>query len=163
MAYGSAKPSPSGNQRNRDSHQGPSSKQADEAPQQQRDKDLKGDRPNMDRTNRKHTTSQRLGFRGRNPYFWVGLTVLALGVVAFAYVGVFRARTGHDAAFPDFVLRAPLPVQEVYAYALEHPEVLRYMPCYCGCVSAGHMSNLDCFIDQRLAEGSVKYDPMGSA
>ena len=116
----------------------------------------------MDRTNRRHARRQRLGFPGRNPYFWVGLTILALGLVAFAYVGVFRALTGNDAALPDFVLRAPLPVQELYAYAFEHPEVLQYMPCYCGCVSAGHTSNLDCFIDQRLADGSVTYDSMGS-
>jgi hypothetical protein len=94
---------------------------------------------------------------------WVSLSILALGVLAFAYAGVFRARAEHDAALPDFVLRAPPPVQEAYAYALEHPEVLQYVPCYCGCDSAGHTSNLDCFIDQRLADGSVKYDPMGSA
>jgi hypothetical protein len=116
----------------------------------------------MDRTDRKHARPQRLGFRRRNPFLWVGLTILALGVVAFAYTGVFRARAGHDAALPDFVLRAPLPVQEAYAYALERPEVLQYMPCYCGCASAGHTSNLDCFIDQRLADGSVTYDSMGS-
>ncbi len=117
----------------------------------------------MDRTDRKHARRQRLRFRGRSRFLWVGLTILALGVVAFAYVGEFRARAGHGAAFPDFVLRTPLPVQEAYAYALEHPEVLRYMPCYCGCVSAGHTSNLDCFIDQRMADGSVTYEPMGSA
>ncbi len=117
----------------------------------------------MGRTDRKHGRPQRLRFRGRNPFLWVGLTILALGVVAFAYVGGFRARAEDDPALPDFVLRAPLPVREVYTYALNHPEVLQYMPCYCGCVNAGHTSNLDCFIDQRLADGSVTYDPMGSA
>ena len=64
---------------------------------------------------------------------------------------------------PEFVLTAPAPVREAYAYALGHPEVLQYIPCYCGCGNKGHTSNQDCFIDQRLPAGRVVYDPMGSA
>ncbi|NSL50693.1 hypothetical protein HR057_02815 [Bacillus sp. P2(2020)] len=37
---------------------------------------------------------------------------------------------------------------EAYAFAAEHPEVLDYMPCYCGCYeSDGHTNNTACFID----------------
>lgn len=48
-------------------------------------------------------------------------------------------------AFPSYVTEN---VRDAYMFALEHPEVLRYMPCYCGCglMAAAHESNLDCFI-----------------
>lgn len=37
---------------------------------------------------------------------------------------------------------------EAYQFAVEHPEVLDYMPCYCGCYEEdGHTSNTDCFVD----------------
>ncbi len=62
----------------------------------------------------------------------------------------------------DALRSAPAPVQEAYAYAVTHPEVLRYIACYCGCVSVGHTSNEDCFIDQVLPDGRVIYDPMGA-
>ena len=49
--------------------------------------------------------------------------------------------------------------QEVYAYAVAHPEVLQYVPCYCGCGGVGYISNEDCFVVQRLVDGTVVYDP----
>ena len=41
---------------------------------------------------------------------------------------------------------APAEVREAYLYALEHPDVLAYIPCYCGCEQIGHRSNLNCFV-----------------
>ncbi|HCX52642.1 MAG TPA: hypothetical protein DG757_27280 [Bacillus sp. (in: Bacteria)] len=39
-------------------------------------------------------------------------------------------------------------VLEAYQFAVEHPEVLDYMPCYCGCYEEdGHTSNTNCFVD----------------
>ncbi len=47
-------------------------------------------------------------------------------------------------AFPTFVTQT---VQDGYQFALERPDVLRVLPCYCGCgLNAGHKSNLDCFV-----------------
>jgi uncharacterized protein YceK len=37
--------------------------------------------------------------------------------------------------------------QEAYAFAMAHPDVLQWMPCYCGCGAMGHRSNLDCFFE----------------
>lgn len=50
---------------------------------------------------------------------------------------------------------------EAYAFAAEHPEVLDFMPCYCGCYEDdGHTNNTACFIDS--IEGNVaKLDSMG--
>ncbi|EIJ78386.1 putative lipoprotein [Bacillus methanolicus PB1] len=52
-------------------------------------------------------------------------------------------------------------ILEAYQFAVEHPEVLDYMPCYCGCYEEdGHTSNTDCFVDK--VEGQVAtLDTMG--
>ena len=51
--------------------------------------------------------------------------------------------------------------REAYRYAIERPDVLQWMPCFCGCVNDGHESNVDCFVRTRLAEGRVVLDPHG--
>jgi len=53
-------------------------------------------------------------------------------------------------------------VREVYKFAAEHPEVLSYVPCYCGCEHMGHRGNEDCFVTERDANGDVtKWEPHG--
>jgi Protein of unknown function with PCYCGC motif len=54
-------------------------------------------------------------------------------------------------------------VRAVYQFAAEHPEVLGYVPCYCGCErEAGHRGNDDCFIAERNSNGDVtRWDPHG--
>jgi hypothetical protein len=46
-------------------------------------------------------------------------------------------------------------VQEAYEFAARHPEVLQYIPCYCGCERIGHRGNHDCFVRTRAANGRV--------
>ena len=37
------------------------------------------------------------------------------------------------------------------------------MPCYCGCgESAGHKSNLNCFIQEKREDGSIVWDDHGT-
>jgi hypothetical protein len=43
----------------------------------------------------------------------------------------------------------------VYKFAAEHPEVLKFVPCYCGCESTGHPHNESCFVKRRDAKGNV--------
>ena len=53
-------------------------------------------------------------------------------------------------------------VRDVYKFAAEHPEVLSYMPCYCGCERSGHRGNEDCFVTARDANGDVtEWEPHG--
>lgn len=53
-------------------------------------------------------------------------------------------------------------VRAVYTFAAEHPEVLGYVPCYCGCERDGHRGNDDCFVAARNAVGDVtQWDPHG--
>jgi hypothetical protein len=56
------------------------------------------------------------------------------------------------------VASAPRPVETVratYEFAARHPEVLQYIPCFCGCERAGHKHNTDCFVGGRTADGRV--------
>jgi hypothetical protein len=46
-------------------------------------------------------------------------------------------------------------VQQVYEFAARHPEVLQYVPCYCGCERVGHNGNHDCFVKARAANGRI--------
>jgi hypothetical protein len=53
-------------------------------------------------------------------------------------------------------------VRAVYTFAAEHPEVLSYVPCYCGCERSGHRGNEDCFVAARNAAGDVtEWEPHG--
>lgn len=58
---------------------------------------------------------------------------------------------------PEKVRRAPPVVQEGYRFAIANPEVLAKLPCYCGCGSMGHMSDLDCFIQEFKPDGSIVF------
>jgi hypothetical protein len=64
--------------------------------------------------------------------------------------------------------RDPLPrptpvVTQVFQFAAEHPEVLSYVPCFCGCDHMGHKGNDDCFVKQRAANGDViAWEPHGT-
>jgi hypothetical protein len=63
----------------------------------------------------------------------------------------------------DFPPVQPMPiVRQVYEFAARHPEVLQYVPCYCGCERAGHNGNHDCFVKSRAANGRIQqWDPHG--
>ena len=51
--------------------------------------------------------------------------------------------------------RPPDVIRKTYQFAADHPEVLSYMPCFCGCNQAGHRSNADCFVKSRAKNGDV--------
>jgi hypothetical protein len=63
--------------------------------------------------------------------------------------------------WPDYVLNAPPEVKELYEFQVTHGDLMRWMPCFCGCgQTAGHRSNRDCYIRRVNADGSVVFDPM---
>ena len=62
----------------------------------------------------------------------------------------------------DPLPRPPQVVAQVFRFAAEHPEVLSYVPCFCGCEHLGHKGNDDCFVKQRAANGDVvAWEPHG--
>jgi len=55
-----------------------------------------------------------------------------------------------------YALARPLNItRQAYEFAARHPEVSRYVPCYCGCEADGHRSNEMCFVARRDANGNV--------
>ena len=63
---------------------------------------------------------------------------------------------------PDYVLNTSDLIKETYIMAAEYPKVLASVPCYCGCYGEdGHISNLDCFVDQMGSDKEViEWDSM---
>jgi hypothetical protein len=58
--------------------------------------------------------------------------------------------------------RPPDVVRAAYIFAAEHPEVLSYVPCFCGCERSGHKGNEDCFVARRDNAGDVvEWEPHG--
>ncbi len=58
--------------------------------------------------------------------------------------------------------RPPDVVRADYVFAAEHPEVLSYVPCFCGCERSGHRGNEDCFVARRDSSGDVvEWEPHG--
>jgi hypothetical protein len=51
--------------------------------------------------------------------------------------------------------RPPDVVRAAYVFAAEHPEILSYVPCFCGCERSGHKGNEDCFVARRDGAGDV--------
>jgi hypothetical protein len=61
-------------------------------------------------------------------------------------------------ALPNFVKTAPPNVQEAYRFAIANQDYLANFPCYCGCGSVGHQSNLECYIKEVNPDGSLVFD-----
>lgn len=52
-------------------------------------------------------------------------------------------------------------VEDAYLFAAQHPDVLKYVPCFCGCERNGHRSNHDCFVANRTQKGEVTWSAHG--
>lgn len=88
------------------------------------------------------------------------VAALGLGATACQTAGPAESRPAALALLRPEDARAlerlPSVVREAYYFALERPDVLQYMPCFCGCDRTdGHISNLDCFVQSRSAQGIV--------
>ena len=58
--------------------------------------------------------------------------------------------------------RPPEITRAVFEFAARRPDVLNYMPCFCGCERGGHRGNHDCFVSKRDAQGKVTaWEPHG--
>lgn len=86
------------------------------------------------------------------------LVLSALSACANSTRGQRELTLAPESALPDFVQDAPPQVQEVYRFAIANPEVLQQYPCYCGCGAMGHKNNLDCYIKEFRADGSIEFE-----
>jgi hypothetical protein len=80
---------------------------------------------------------------------------------ALAEVPEVAKHPHHQVTLPRLQFPAyPMPksaevVTAAYQFAAEHPEVLSYVPCFCGCERSGHRGNEDCFVKARDVNGDV--------
>lgn len=51
--------------------------------------------------------------------------------------------------------------REAYHFAMQHPEVLKVLPCYCGCKNLGHKSNYNCFFKGGKVKKADQFDEHG--
>lgn len=77
--------------------------------------------------------------------------------------GDIQESTASIDELPAFLKSQTSELQTIYALSAQVSDVLKYIPCYCGCGdSAGHESNLNCFIDEIHEDGTVVWDDHGT-
>jgi hypothetical protein len=62
------------------------------------------------------------------------------------------------AGMPAEVKSAPVTVQQAYQFAAANPDVMKQIPCYCGCGAMGHTSNYACYVQDVDDQGAITYD-----
>ena len=100
---------------------------------------------------------------------WLGVVLCATAVAISAEAGQGRS----SAEVPQY--RGPLPpipssphaaappdvVRAVYEFVARRPDVMRYVPCFCGCERNGHQNNAHCFVAKRDPDGRPHWDAHG--
>lgn len=77
--------------------------------------------------------------------------------------GDLQQMTASLEILPAFLDNADPALVTAYQTAATVTDILTYIPCYCGCgESAGHKSNLNCFISEMKDDGSVVWDDHGT-
>lgn len=77
--------------------------------------------------------------------------------------GDLRETTASLSVLPSFLDELPNQTYLAYKAAAMVRDTLAYIPCYCGCGgSAGHQSNLNCFIAEVRDDGTVVWDDHGT-
>jgi len=60
---------------------------------------------------------------------------------------------------PAEVQAAPVSVQQAYQFAAANPDLMKQIPCYCGCGAMGHKSNYACYVqDVDATSGIIFFD-----
>ena len=59
---------------------------------------------------------------------------------------------------PVEVQSAPVTVQTAYQFAAANPDLMKDIPCYCGCGNIGHTSNYACYVSHTDDTGKITFD-----
>jgi hypothetical protein len=96
------------------------------------------------------------------------LSIIFLAVSIMALAAGCSAQTSQSAAsemnmaqlasMPADVQQAPASVQQAYQFAAANPDVLKQIPCYCGCGAMGHTSNYACYVSGQNSDGTLAFD-----
>lgn len=72
--------------------------------------------------------------------------------------------TQDSGTLPDYVMAGSEDVQMAYQYAVDRPDVMMWMPCYCGCGGhSGHKSAKNCFIKESSTATNMQFDEHGAS
>ncbi|MBU1136905.1 PCYCGC domain-containing protein [Patescibacteria group bacterium] len=95
----------------------------------------------------------------KNSYLGITLILIAGGLLAGSY---FWQNKGQERSnLPQYATRTA-SVQAAYQHALDNPELLQYIPCYCNCYQLGHKNVDECFIKEFKPDGKVVFDEHGA-
>jgi hypothetical protein len=111
------------------------------------------------------------------PPFWLGVVIVFFGAIILAWGVYFEKQARQvrdeaefapwDSSWPELPGTTGLPthpiefIRAAYAFAARRPDVVQYLPCYCGCEKQGHQSLQFCFVKKRTASGIAQWDGMG--
>ena len=82
----------------------------------------------------------------------------ACGVKASSAGGTGLAMISME-GMPADVKSAPVTVQQSYQFAAANPDIMKKIPCYCGCGAMGHTSNYSCYVSSVDTSGKIEFDP----
>lgn len=85
-----------------------------------------------------------------------GLTLIALSSCSSRSSGNLPMGTLDQ--MPTEVQESPTVVRQAYQFAVANPDVMRRIPCYCGCGPIGHTSNYSCYVSRVDDQGHVTFD-----
>jgi len=94
----------------------------------------------------------------------VSLVILVSMLLLAALPACSSTQAGADlkmapmAGMPDEVKSAPATVQQAYQFAVANPDVMKQIPCYCGCGDIGHTSNYSCYVSGVDSKGAITFD-----
>jgi len=129
--------------------------------------------------------TRRRTLPGGLPFSYVFVPVVAAAVVlaGLGLISVIDGSSGSDgasgpvagepadqadsmesgSAVPAFILEAPSEVQVAYQFVAARPDVMMWIPCYCGCGGhSGHLSARNCFVKEGSTASSMQFDSHGS-
>lgn len=113
-----------------------------------------------------------MGLARKNIFWWlVGLSALVLASGSGLWLWGSHAadaqvtqdevgdyvQTLPKGQLPAFARSRTQDNSDLYRYAVEHGEELKYIPCYCGCSNIGHTSNRACYIKREHPDGSKTF------
>lgn len=91
------------------------------------------------------------------------LVILALTATAVSACSTSNSDDAHLAMMPldqmpMEVQSAPVAVQEAYQLNTANPDIMKNIPCYCGCGDIGHTSNYDCYVSNIDDKNNITFD-----
>jgi hypothetical protein len=93
---------------------------------------------------------------------WMLLVVLLALVLpacsSAAQSGAVRVKLAPVSQLPALAQKAPTRVREAYQFAVANPDLMKQIPCFCGCGAMGHTSNYACYVKEVRSDGSVNFD-----